>query len=89
MIEWFDADPGIHEATSSSSTTRTGGPHTYDFMQIARSSTRGGGGLVASSSYTADNGCRGAATEIFHEGIRPLGLKIVEGGVFQDVSRRS
>ena len=45
-------------------------------------------GWVASSSHTADTGgvLRGAATEIFHEGIRILGLKIVEGGTFrQDV----
>jgi N-methylhydantoinase B len=65
------------------------GSHTYDVMQIAPIFHAGRRvGWVASSSHTSDTGgvLRGAATEIFHEGIRILGLKIVEAGIFrQDV----
>src|SRR5579884_377710 len=41
---------------------------------------------TASSSHTADTGglLRGGATEIFHEGIRILGLKVVERGEFRE-----
>jgi N-methylhydantoinase B len=90
MIEWFDADPGIHEGDEFIiNDPYVAGSHTYDFMQIAPVFHEGRRvAWVASSSHTADTGgvLRGAATEIFHEGIRLLGLKIVEGGVFrQDV----
>ena len=90
MIEWFDADPGIHEGDEFIiNDPYVAGSHTYDFMQIAPVFHEGRRvAWVASSSHTADTGgvLRGAATEIFHEGIRLLGLKIVERGVFrQDV----
>ncbi len=90
MIEWFDADPGIHEGDEFIiNDPYVAGSHTYDFMQIAPVFHEGRRvAWVASSSHTADTGgvLRGAATEIFHEGIRLLGLKIVEGGIFrQDV----
>ena len=90
MIEWFDADPGIHEGDEFIiNDPYVAGSHTYDIMQIAPIFHDGKRvGWVASSSHTADTGgvLRGAATEIFHEGIRLLGLKIVENGVFrQDV----
>src|SRR3970282_2269122 len=41
---------------------------------------------TATSTHTADTGglLRGAATEVYHEGIRILGLKIVERGEFRD-----
>ena len=90
MIEWFDGDPGIHDGDEFIiNDPYVAGSHTYDVMQIAPIFHDGRRvGWVASSSHTSDTGgvLRGAATEIFHEGIRLLGLKIVEGGVFrQDV----
>ena len=90
IIEWFEDDPGIHEGDEFIlNDPYVAGSHTYDIMQIAPIFWEGRRvGWVASSSHTADTGgvLRGAATEIFHEGIRLLGLKIVEGGVFrQDV----
>ncbi len=90
MIEWFDDDPGIHEGDEFIiNDPYVAGSHTYDVMQIAPIFHVGRRvGWIASSSHTSDTGgvLRGAATEIFHEGIRILGLKIVEGGIFrQDV----
>ena len=90
MIEWFDEDPGIHDGDEFIiNDPYVAGSHTYDVMQIAPVFHEGRRiGWVASSSHTSDTGgvLRGAATEIFHEGIRLLGLKIVEGGIFrQDV----
>ncbi len=87
MIEWFETDPGIHEGDEFIlNDPYVAGSHTYDFMQIAPIFwERRRVGWVASSSHTADTGgvLRGAATEIFHEGVRLLGLKIVEGGEFR------
>jgi N-methylhydantoinase B len=90
MIEWFEASPGIHEGDEFIfNDPYVAGSHTYDIMQIAPVFWEGRRvGWVASSSHTADTGgvLRGAATEIFHEGIRLLGLKIVDRGEFrQDV----
>ena len=41
---------------------------------------------MATSTHTADTGgnLRGAATEIFHEGIRIMGLKVVERDIFRE-----
>jgi N-methylhydantoinase B len=90
MIDWFADDPGIHEGDEFIiNDPYVAGSHTYDVMQIAPLFHAGRRvGWVASSSHTSDTGgvLRGAATEIFHEGIRLLGLKIVEAGTFrQDV----
>ncbi|HYH93873.1 MAG TPA: hydantoinase B/oxoprolinase family protein [Candidatus Saccharimonadales bacterium] len=90
LIEWFEDDPGIHEGDEFIfNDPYVAGSHTYDIMQICPIFWEGRRvGWVASSSHTADTGgvLRGAATEIFHEGIRLLGLKIVDGGIFrQDV----
>jgi N-methylhydantoinase B len=90
IIEWFEADPGINPGDEFIlNDPYVAGSHTYDVMQIAPIFWDGRRvGWIASSSHTSDTGgvLRGAATEIFHEGIRLLGLKIVEGGVFrQDV----
>jgi N-methylhydantoinase B len=92
LVEWFQDDPGIHEGDEFIfNDPYVAGSHTYDIMQISPVFWQGQRvGWVASSSHTADTGglLRGAATEIFHEGIRILGLKIVDGGVFrQDVFR--
>lgn len=90
LIEWFEADPGIHEGDEFIiNDPYVAGSHTYDIMQLAPIFHAGRRvAWVASSSHTADTGgtLRGQATEIYHEGIRLLGLKIVEAGVFrQDV----
>jgi N-methylhydantoinase B len=90
MIEWYDADPGIKPGDEFIiNDPYVAGSHTYDVMQIAPVFWDGRRvGWIASSSHTSDTGgvLRGAATEIFHEGIRLLGLKIVDGGIFrQDV----
>ena len=92
LVEWFEDDPGINEGDEFIvNDPYIAGSHTYDIMQIApvfRDGRRVA--WVASSSHTADTGgvLRGAATEIFHEGIRLQGLKIVEAGRFrQDVFR--
>lgn len=90
LIAWFGDDPGIRPGDEFIiNDPYVAGSHTYDIMQIAPvfSGDRRVA-WVASSSHTADTGgiLRGAATEIFHEGIRLLGLKIVDGGHFrQDV----
>ena len=63
------------------------GSHTYDQMVIMPIFHEGK--LIAwtaSSSHTADTGglLRGGATEIYHEGIRILGVKVVERGEFRE-----
>jgi N-methylhydantoinase B len=87
IIEWFEDDPGINEGDEFIfNDPYVAGSHTYDIMQISPVFWDGRRvGWVASSSHTADTGglLRGQATEIFHEGIRLLGLKIVDGGRFR------
>lgn len=90
LIEWYEADPGINEGDEFIiNDPYVAGSHTYDIMQIAPVFWGGRRvAWVASSSHTADTGgvLRGTATEIYHEGVRLLGLKIIEGGRFrQDV----
>src|SRR5687768_11212321 len=86
MVAWFDNDPGIFEGDEFFfNDPYVAGSHTYDVMQIAPIFWEGRRvAWVASSSHTADTGglLRGGATEIFHEGIRILGLKIVDHGIF-------
>jgi N-methylhydantoinase B len=88
IVEWFEDRPGIHEGDEFFfNDPYVAGSHTYDVMQIAPIFWDGRRiAWVASSSHTADTGgvLRGAATEIYHEGIRILGLKIVERGEFRD-----
>jgi N-methylhydantoinase B len=88
LIEWYEDRPGIHEGDEFFfNDPYVAGSHTYDIMQIAPVFWEGRRiAWVASSSHTADTGgvLRGAATEIYHEGIRLLGLKIVERGEFRE-----
>lgn len=88
LIEWYEDSPGIHDGDEFFfNDPYVAGSHTYDIMQIAPIFADGRRiAWVASSSHTADTGgiLRGAATEIYHEGIRILGLKIVDRGVFRD-----
>ncbi len=92
IVEWFGSDPGFYEGDQIfNNDPYVAGSHTYDQMVIMP--IYYDGRLIAwtaSSSHTADTGgvMRGAATEIFHEGLRILGLKIVERGQFRnDVCR--
>ncbi len=88
IIARFVTSPGIHEGDQMFfNDPYVAGSHTYDQMVIAPifHDNR----LVAwtaSSSHTADTGgvLRGAATEIYHEGIRIAGLKVVERGRYRD-----
>ena len=92
IVEWFGTDPGFNDGDQIfNNDPYVAGSHTYDQMVIKPIFYDGR--LIAwtaSSSHTADTGgvMRGAATEIFHEGLRILGLKIVEAGQFRnDVCR--
>jgi N-methylhydantoinase B len=88
LIDRFGDDPGIGEGDEFVvNDPYIAGSHTFDIMQIAPVFHGGRRvGWVASSSHTADTGglLRGAATEIFHEGVRLQGLKIVEAGRFRN-----
>ena len=82
IIDWYSENPGIHEGDQFFlNDPYVAGSHTYDQMLIMPIFWEGRLiAWVASSSHTADVGgvLRGQATEIFHEGIRILGLKAIE-----------
>ena len=86
--EWFGGSPGFSDGDQIFfNDPYVAGSHTYDQMVIKPIFHEGE--LIAwtaSSSHTADTGgvMRGAATEIYHEGIRIQGLKVVERGAFRD-----
>jgi len=88
LMEWFGKSPGFFDGDQIfQNDPYTAGAHTYDQMVVKPIFHEGE--LIAwtaSSSHTADVGgpLRGGATEIFHEGIRILGLKVVEGGEFRE-----
>ena len=88
LVQWFGASPGIHDGDQIfQNDPYSAGAHTYDQMVVKP--IYHDGELIAwaaSSSHTADVGgpLRGGATEIFHEGIRILGLKVVERGEFRE-----
>jgi N-methylhydantoinase B len=88
IIEWFEDSPGIVPGDQFFfNDPYVAGSHTYDQMVIMPLYANGKRfGWTASSSHTADTGglLRGGATEIYHEGIRYLGVKIVNAGQFQD-----
>src|SRR5215208_2489775 len=88
LLEWFGERPGFYEGDQIFfNDPYVAGSHTYDQMVVMP--IYADGELIAwtaSSSHTADTGglLRGGATEIYHEGIRILGVKVVEGGEFRD-----
>jgi N-methylhydantoinase B len=93
LIEWFGDSPGIHDGDQIfQNDPYTAGAHTYDQM-VVKPIFRDGELIAwtASSSHTAAVGgpLRGGATEIFHEGIRILGLKVVDRGEFREDVFRS
>jgi len=83
-IEWYEDDPGInHGDQFYFSDPYIAGTHLMD--QIMVTPVYHGGKRIAwvgTMTHTADVGgvLRGISTEIFHEGPRFQGLKIVEGG---------
>lgn len=88
LIEWFGPSPGFHDGDQFFfNDPYVAGSHTYDMMVVKPIFFRDK--LIAwtaSSTHTADTGgiLRGAAQEIFHEGIRIPGLKVVERGEFRE-----
>jgi N-methylhydantoinase B len=88
MIQWFSKSPGFHDGDQFFfNDPYVAGSHTYDMMLIKPIFYQNRlTAWTATSTHTADTGglLRGAAYEIFHEGIRILGLKIVERGEFRE-----
>jgi N-methylhydantoinase B len=88
LIDWFAKSPGFYDGDQIFfNDPYVAGSHTYDMMIIKPIFYRGK--LIAwtaTSTHTADTGglLRGGAYEIFHEGIRILGLKVVEKGEFRE-----
>ncbi|MCZ6547399.1 MAG: hydantoinase B/oxoprolinase family protein [Deltaproteobacteria bacterium] len=88
LIEWYSHSPGFYDGDQIFfNDPYIAGAHTYDMM-IIKPIFYGGKltAWTASSTHTADTGgvLRGAATQIYHEGIRILGLKLVEKGEFRE-----
>ncbi|MEE9548889.1 MAG: hydantoinase B/oxoprolinase family protein, partial [Candidatus Binatia bacterium] len=88
LIQWYGQSPGFYDGDQIFfNDPYIAGAHTYDMM-IIKPIFYGGKltAWTASSTHTADTGglLRGAATQIHHEGIRVLGLKLVEKGEFRE-----
>ena len=88
LIDCFGESPGFFDGDQFFfNDPYVAGAHTYDMMVIKPIFHDGGLiGWVATSTHTADTGgnLRGAATEIYHEGIRIMGLKVVERDIFRE-----
>ena len=88
IVEWFADSPGFADGDQIFfNDPYVAGSHTQDEMVIKPIFYDGQ--LIAwtaSSSHTADVGgvLSGEASEIYHEGIRILGLKVVEAGQYRD-----
>ena len=88
IVEWFAVRPGFADGDQIFfNDPYVAGSHTQDEMVIKP--IYHNGELIAwtaSSSHAADVGgvLSGEATEIYHEGIRILGLKVVEAGTYCD-----
>ena len=88
LIEWYGESPGFFDGDQLFfNDPYIAGAHTYDMMIVKPIFHEGALiGWLASSIHTADTGgiMRGLATEIYHEGIRIQGLKVVEKGEFRE-----
>jgi N-methylhydantoinase B len=88
LISWFKESPGFFDGDQFFfNDPYVAGAHTYDMMVIKPIFHAGElVAWVATSTHTADTGgmVRGAASEIYHEGIRIMGLKVVEHGQFRE-----
>ena len=88
LVRRFEKSPGFFDGDQFFfNDPYVAGSHTYDMMIIKPIFHKGK--LIAwtaTSTHTADTGglLRGAAQEIFHEGICVPGLKIVEKGEFRE-----
>jgi N-methylhydantoinase B len=93
LIEWYAKSPGFYDGDQIFfNDPYVAGAHTFDMMIIKPVFYRGELiAWIASSIHTADTGgvLRGLASEIYHEGIRIQGLKIVEKGEFREDVFRS
>lgn len=84
IIEYYSENPGIAEGDQFyMNDPYIASTHVYDEMVVKPIFARGE--LIAwcaSMTHTADTGgvLRGGATEIFHEGVRSCGIKLMEGG---------
>lgn len=93
LIEWYEKSPGFYDGDQIFfNDPYIAGAHTFDMM-IIKPVFQGRKRIawVASSIHTADTGgvLRGLASEIYHEGIRIQGLKVVEKGEFREDVFRS
>jgi N-methylhydantoinase B len=88
ILSLYSENPGIHEGDQFYlNDPYIASTHIYDQMIVKP--IFHGGALVAwagSMTHTADTGgvMRGGATEIFHEGVRSCGIKLVEGEVLRN-----
>ena len=90
-IEWFEEDPGIHDGDSFFfNDPYIGGQHLPDqmvvkpvFYQGKRIAWTGSMMHTPETGGIEPGGMSPSAREIFHEGVRIRGLKIVEGGKFR------
>jgi len=88
ILARFRENPGIREGDQFFlNDPYVAATHVFDEMIVAPIFYKGR--LVAwtgSMTHTADTGgvLRGGATEIFHEGVRSSGIKLVEGGVLRN-----
>jgi N-methylhydantoinase B len=97
VIEYYSENPGIFEGDQFfMNDPYIASTHVYDEMVVKP--IFADGELIAwtaSMTHTADTGglLRGGATEIFHEGVRSCGIKLMEGGklrldVFNNLTRQ-
>ena len=93
LIEWFSKSPGFFDGDQFFfNDPYIAGAHTFDMMIIKPVFHRNRlVAWVSSSIHTADTGgvLRGLASEVYHEGIRIQGLKLVEKGEFREDVFRS
>jgi len=93
LIEWFSKSPGFFDGDQFFfNDPYIAGAHTFDMMIIKPAFYRNRlVAWVSSSIHTADTGgvLRGLASEVYHEGIRIQGLKLVEKGEFREDVFRS
>lgn len=90
--EWYEEEPGIYEGDQFFfNDPYIAATHVYDQIVVKPIFYQGRRiAWTGSMMHTSDTGglLRGAATEIFHEGIRIQGLKLVDRGRFRpDVFR--
>lgn len=93
IIELFSENPGIRDGDQFfQNDPYVAGAHVYDRMLVKPIFYRGRlMAWVATGIHTADTGgvLRGAATQIYEEGVRLAGLKVVEDGRLREDTFRA